>query len=75
MSHALPRFPHRTAFSFLLWTSSFALLAPLMAGCGGSGTGTTLSGDTQVTLLASSTANDQLSQFSVTVQSLTLTSQ
>jgi Domain of unknown function (DUF5666) len=46
-----------------------------MAGCSGSGTGTTLSGNTQVVVLASSTANDQLSSFTTTLQSLTLTNQ
>jgi hypothetical protein len=46
-----------------------------MAGCSGSGTGTTLSGNTKVVVLASSTANDQLSSFTTTLQSLTLTNQ
>jgi len=46
-----------------------------MAGCSGSGTGTTLSGKTKVVVLASSTANDQLSSFTTTLQSLTLTNQ
>lgn len=54
------------------------LLAGLFAaGCGGSsgsGTGTTFNGNTTVVLLASSTANDQLSAFTVTINSLTLTS-
>jgi len=48
----------------------------LAAGCGGnSGSGTTFSGNTTVVVLASSTANDQLFWFSVTLKSLTLTSQ
>jgi type II secretory pathway pseudopilin PulG len=46
-----------------------------MAGCGGRSSQTTLTGNTAVTVLASSTANDQLFQFSVTLQSLTLVSQ
>jgi hypothetical protein len=46
-----------------------------MTGCGSGGTGTTLSGNTQVTVLATSTANDQLSSFTTTVDSLTLTTQ
>jgi len=51
-------------------------LAVLLAvGCGGSGTGTTFRGNTTVVVLSSSTANDQLFQFSITLQSLTLTSQ
>jgi hypothetical protein len=45
-----------------------------MTGCGG-GTGTNLSGNTSVTVLASSTANDQLSAFNIAVSSVTLTSQ
>jgi hypothetical protein len=46
-----------------------------MAGCSGSGTGTPLSGNTQVVVLASSTANDQISAFTTTFLSLTLTNQ
>jgi hypothetical protein len=46
-----------------------------MAGCSGSGTGTTVSGNTRVVVLASSTANDQLSAFTTTLLSLTLTNQ
>jgi hypothetical protein len=46
-----------------------------MAGCGSGGTRTTLSGNTQVTVLATSTANDQLSSFTTTLDSLTLTTQ
>ena len=74
--------PHRDTSVTCLTRSSvaigIALLLALVAGCGGgtgSGTGTTLKGNTTVVLLASSTANDQLSQFSVTVQSMTLTDQ
>ena len=49
-------------------------------GCGSSGTSSTgggqkFSGNTNVTLVLSSTANDQLSQFNLDIQSLTLTSQ
>lgn len=55
-----------------------ALGAALLAGCGGggngTGTGTTLEGSTNVVLLASSTANDQLVQFPLSLSSLTLTS-
>ncbi len=48
----------------------------IIAGCGGgSGTGPTFSGTTAVTVLASSTANDQLQQYGVSFNSLTLTSQ
>jgi hypothetical protein len=54
------------------------LLAVLLtAGCGGggSGTGPTFSGNTTVVVLASSTANDQLVEFPLTLNSLTLTNQ
>jgi hypothetical protein len=53
--------------------SSLALIASFTMGCGGAGGGG--GGNTSVTLLATSTANDQLSQFSITLKSLTLTSQ
>ncbi|MHB1839307.1 MAG: DUF5666 domain-containing protein [Acidobacteriaceae bacterium] len=50
--------------------------AVIAIGCGTSGgTGTKLSGNTSVVVLASSTANDQISVFNMTVSSLTLTSQ
>ena len=75
MSCILPCPSRRTPFPLLLWTSSLALLAPFMAGCSGSGTGPTLSGNTRVVVLASSTANDQLSAFTTTLQSVTLTNQ
>jgi hypothetical protein len=60
-------------FSPLIILSLAVLLA---TGCGTGGSGkTTLSGNTSVVVLASSTANDQLFNFSVTLQKLTLTSQ
>ncbi len=48
-----------------------------MAGCagGGSGTGTALSGNTSVTLLASSTTNNQLSELALTITGVTLTNE
>jgi hypothetical protein len=49
-------------------------IATLAAGCGGSG-GTTFSGNTAVTVLASSTANDQLVQLSLNFTGLALTNQ
>jgi hypothetical protein len=55
-----------------------ALLAILSAGCGSSGTASKpapLSGITPVTVVLSSTANDQLSGFNVSLSALTLTSQ
>lgn len=64
-------------FSLSLFTLA-ASLAILASGCGGSGSGgtsTPLSGNTTVVLLASSTANDQLAEFSITLTGLTLTEQ
>ncbi len=61
--------PSRTCS--VLLASCLAITASFTTGCGGSGGG----GNTSVTLLATSTANDQLSQFSMTLTSLTLTSQ
>jgi uncharacterized protein (UPF0333 family) len=65
---------HYSRFVLLLVMSAAMLLA---AGCGSnqSVTKTTFSGNTRVIVLASSTANDQLSQLTLTLQSLTLTSQ
>src|ERR1039458_5688811 len=56
------------------------IAASLMTGCGsgGNGSGSTpvrLSGNTSVTLLISSTANDRLSQFNVDFSGISLTSQ
>ena len=56
------------------------LTAAVMSGCGSSGSmsgpsGPTLSGNTLVTVVLSSTANDQFVQFYTQLQSLTLTSQ
>jgi hypothetical protein len=47
----------------------------ITTGCGSSGTSAKFSGNTTVVVLASSTANDQLVQFPVTLGNLTLTSQ
>jgi hypothetical protein len=60
----------------LLLTSIIA--ATLTTGCGSSGSsggGQKLSGNTSVTVLLASTANDQVSRFDVELQSLTLTNQ
>jgi len=66
--------PHPFAFILILIV---AAAAALMTGCGSSSgsSGQKLSGSTTVTVLLSSTANDQLSQFDVGFTSLTLTSQ
>jgi Domain of unknown function (DUF5666) len=60
--------------------ASLALLfaaSALFSSCGGSGSGpgNSLHGNTAVTLMLTSTANDQLSQFEINLTSLTLTSQ
>ena len=75
MSYSVPCFSRRIPFPVFPGTCSSALMALLMAGCGSGGTGTTLSGNTQVTVLATSTANDQLSSFTSTIDSLTLKTQ
>jgi hypothetical protein len=65
--------------SRLVLASILTLAIASISGCGGSGSGgggagTTLSGNTAVTVLASSTANDQLSGFNVDITGITLTS-
>ena len=65
-------------FSCLLSALGVALAATVVIGCGGSsgsGSVTPLKGSTAVVVLASSTANDQISSFNLTLSSLTLTSQ
>jgi hypothetical protein len=64
-------------FTRLASPAALAACGAFLAGCGGGGSGarTTFSGNTNVVLLASSTANDQLQHFGVTLNSLTLTSQ
>jgi hypothetical protein len=58
----------------LLLAITVGLAAAFTTGCGGSSSSASaLTGNTSVTVLASSTANDQLFQFSVTIESLTLT--
>ena len=66
----------RSPLCRLLFAATLAISAAFATGCGSSGTTPPkFSGNTAVVVLASSTANDQLFQFSVTLQSLTLTSQ
>ena len=51
------------------------LIAAMFAGCGGGGGfGPVFSGNTTIDLLATSTANDQLVQFPLTLKNMTLTS-
>jgi hypothetical protein len=65
------RQPFSSVSSLLL---AFTIAVPLflITGCGGSSANTPQVGSTVVTVLATSTANDQLSQFKMTVTSLTL---
>jgi hypothetical protein len=66
--------PSVSSHSFLITLT--LLCIGITTGCGSSGTTPPkFSGNTEVVVLASSTANDQLVQFSVTLKSLTLTSQ
>jgi hypothetical protein len=58
--------------SGLLWTFSVVLIAISIAGCGRSQSAV---GNTSVTLVVSSTANDKLSMFQMDLIDLTLTSQ
>jgi len=66
--------------SYLSFTLAVVVAAAFVAGCGGSaggssGTGPTLSGYTAVTVLATSTANARLSDFVMSIEGVTLTSQ
>jgi hypothetical protein len=67
--------PSASSHSFLITLTLLSCIG-ITTGCGSSApTPPKISGNTAVVVLASSTANDQLFQFSVTLQSLTLTSQ
>ncbi|MFZ0137718.1 MAG: hypothetical protein WAK89_11700 [Candidatus Sulfotelmatobacter sp.] len=71
-----PPLLRRLPLSRLPLAMTLAVGAVFATGCGSSGTTPPkFSGNTSVVVLASSTANDQLFQFSVTLQGLTLTSQ
>ena len=74
MKPVLPLFP---AKSYVLFIT--VIIAGLSAGCGSSGPSNSstskLTGNTSVTVLLSSTANDQLSEFDIGFLGLTLTSQ
>lgn len=69
--------PHWCRSFFSQPLLAIASITAFVVGCGGggSGTGPTPAGNTTVVVLASSTANDQLVQFPLTLNSLTLTSQ
>ena len=70
-------FVYHSVFRLSRFAPLLLSLAMLLAtGCGsGSHTGPTLSGNSKVVVLASSTANDQLVQFGLTLNGLTLTNQ
>jgi Domain of unknown function (DUF5666) len=69
----------RVRFSVRSLSFGAALPLCMLAGCGGgsmvSSSSPTLTGDTAVTVLATSTANDQLAAFSIQFTGITLTSQ
>ncbi len=66
------RFPFFCSLSIV----AIVLSAAFVTGCGSGGTSsTTVPGNTNVVVLASSTANDQLVEFPVALKNLTLTSQ
>ncbi|MGB7331547.1 MAG: hypothetical protein WBD25_09180, partial [Terriglobales bacterium] len=70
-------FPAPSASSpFFLVTLTLLAGIGITTGCGSPGTTPPkLSGDTSVTVLLTSTGNDQVTQFAVELQTLTLTSQ
>lgn len=70
------RYPLLPRISRFLLLAAIGLSSVIAAGCGsGSMTKPVFAGNTTAVVLLSSTANDQLSQFNVTFNSLTLTSQ
>lgn len=78
MNFVLPKLFSRPACSLscFLGTISAALASALIVGCGGASTlltGTTPTEKTSVTVLTSSTANDQLPKFNLDLQSISLT--
>jgi hypothetical protein len=74
MNSASSRPFHRfTSRSFLRLVPCIALVPTFMAGCGGSTSRSALRGNTTAVVMASSTANGQLTGFEGTIESLTLT--
>ncbi len=69
---------HTISAARVLSISALSITTALISGCAGGGAqqpSTGFSGNTPVTVLASSTANDQLSQFNINFTSLTLSTQ
>lgn len=64
---------NRREFSILLLIVTTATLVTVNCGGGNSSMGPPLNGNTQVTLVLTGTANDQLQEFVLQIQSLTLT--
>lgn len=64
------------SISSTLCLTMFMSVAVVLVGCGGSSsTNTTITGNTAVTLLATSTANDKVSALPITLLNMTLTSE
>lgn len=76
MSPLSSRLDRNCRFCFSRFRSVIAIVltTAFVSGCGGGPKGPTFKGNTTVVVLASSTANDQLVQFPITLKSLTLTS-
>jgi hypothetical protein len=70
-------FSMQLLYSTLILTGILTAVALVTTGCGSSGAAKTppLSGNTNVTVMVTGTANDQLSEFDVAFQGITLTSQ
>jgi hypothetical protein len=74
MNFSLPCPSPRTALRAFLSAFCVVMPATLINGCGGgNGAATTLTGNTPVTLLATSTGNDQLSELTLDITGVTLT--
>jgi hypothetical protein len=76
--HLIPlRHPSRSRAFILLLTFAVTLSGAFATGCGSGSSNSTppLSGNTSVTVLFSSTANSQLSEFNIGFNTITLTSQ
>jgi hypothetical protein len=75
MNAGVSPFSHRLGFRLVHQAPAviLSLGVLLAAGCGGSNGSQTFSGNTPVVLLASSTANDQLSELTLNITSVTLT--
>jgi hypothetical protein len=74
LSASFRHFRISSSFDFpLVLAFTVTIAATFMTGCGGNGSQSTLTGNTAVTLLASSTANDQFSELTLNITGVTLT--